>query len=821
MRKLRNINGEYSIIYKVIVKRGGAIVFNRPELDFFIMNSSIKKMVEEGKLQPFKYDVFNPLLLNKLFNNMISIEFSNYNELIYDYSVNYLRIFDSFIHKTLTYILKVSGISTDLVDQEKSNNCEALFLPTVRDDNDEPQFLPPILDSLFVIRNDLNFLNTEQISCLSDIDTRSIGFSHQKMRSLQVGFSDVFCHTIVYFIYTRMMLSISHRLEGSIDLYRDSSVRKENRSKIDKYIKHGIFFSPYTGTDFYKIPVYFKPIVDALQDVRQVKVLFNVNSYKEWCEFIERVNDVSNLQSNSFSSLLLAEIIGAEGIFNLYRWESTTGYYQLLECIKNDLYTPRSFLDDFISLNLMLPPTWGRLRFKLLQEFSNTNNLLVSDKYKTAAASSHSILKENLIYYNKYLYRLVFIAFPALNTLIDELIDKVLTKYNNDCLLALKKELDRILTEYIDKDYGLEGILKKNNSLKISLKERCLENDSFFKRFYRRELHYNPFNRYFDYSEANYLVNEEEVEEYKEEVICGDTVGIPKAKVIGVLDFINKNLVAKDKKNGHIKLECFKLYRETQNPLFGGKIDLICIQIALKLLIKAFPLEELNDDLELNSALTNDRLGRGLIDVIQELLLDYNNQEQLGIEQLLALSKFIKPILKGTNSELCHYQESLNGIEDPNGRYPKKIYNIGKLLRKYIEDDENNKLFFIGCIKVLFSNDLDDFERLLKDNEPEAFNEELDVFELTVYGKLLSEVIALIVKIRSLVLKWILKFVNLDNSNLTYNELDKYIEQHDFQYSYKYLLEKHHLFLNPSWKEYSKVWDGMLDRTYYNPKYNL
>ncbi|MDU6838849.1 MAG: hypothetical protein E6420_12075, partial [Staphylococcus haemolyticus] len=129
-------------------------MFNRPELDFFIMNSSIKKMVEEGKLQPFEYDVFNPLLLNKLFNNMIPIEFSNYNALIYDYSVNYLRPFDSFIHKILTHILKASGISSDLVDQEKSNNCEALFLPTIRADNDEPQFLPPILDSLFVIRND-------------------------------------------------------------------------------------------------------------------------------------------------------------------------------------------------------------------------------------------------------------------------------------------------------------------------------------------------------------------------------------------------------------------------------------------------------------------------------------------------------------------------------------------------------------------------------------------------------------------------------------------------------------------------------------------
>ena len=790
-------------------------MFNRPELDFFIMNSSIKKMVEERKLQPFEYDVFNPLLLNKLFNNMISIEFSNYNALIYDYSVNYLRTFDSFIHKTLTHILKASGINTDLVDQEKSNHCEALFLPTIRADNDEPQFLPPILDSLFVIRNDLKFLNTEQISCLSDIDTRNIGFSHQKIGRLQVGVSDAFLNMIVYFIYTRMMFSISHRLEGSIELYRDSIVRKEDRPRIDKYVKQGIFFSPYTERDFYKIPVYFKPIVDALQNVRQVKALFNVNSYKEWYEFIERANEVSNLQSDSFSSLLLAEIIGGEGIFNLYRWEGTTGYCQLLEDIKNDLHIPIAFLEDFISLNLMLPPTWGRLHFTLLQEFSSTNNLLVSDKYKTAVTSSQSILRKNLIYYNKYLYRLVFIAFPALNTLIDELIDNILTKYNNDCLLVLKKELDRILTKYIDKDYGLEGILKK------SLEERCLENDSFFKRFYCRKLHYNPFNRYFDYSDANYLVNEEEVEEYKEDVISGDTVGIPKAKVIGVLDFINKNLVAKDKKNGHIKLECFKLNRETQNPLFGGKIDLICIQIALKLLIKAFPLEELNDDLELNSALTNDRLGRGLIDVIQELLLDYNNQEQLGIEQLLALSKFIKPILKGTNTELCHYQESLNGIEDPNGRYPKKIYNIGKLLRKYIEDDDNNKLFFIGCIKVLFSNDLDDFERLLKDNEPEAFNKDLKVYELTVYGKLLSEVIALIVKIRSLVLKWILKFVNLDNSNLTYNELDKYIEQHDFQYSYKYLLEKHHLFLNPSWKEYSKVWDGMLDRTYYNPKYNL
>lgn len=796
-------------------------MFNRPELDFFIMNSSIKKMVEEGKLQPFEYDVFNPLLLNKLFNNMIPIEFSNYNALIYDYSVNYLRPFDSFIHKILTHILKASGISSDLVDQEKSNNCEALFLPTIRADNDEPQFLSPILDSLFVIRNDLNFLNTEQISCLSDIDTRSIGFSHQKIGRLQVEVSDAFLNTIVYFIYTRMMFSISHRLEGSIDLYRDSIVRKECRSKIDKYVKQGIFFSPYTETDFYKIPVYFKPIVDALQNVRQVKALFNVNSYKEWCKVIGRVNKVSNLQSDSFSSLLLAEIIGVEGIFNLYRWESTTGYCQLLEDIKNDLHTPMAFLEDFISLNLMLPPTWGRLHFKLLQEFSSTNNLLVSDKYKTAVTPSQSILRENLIYYNKYLYRLVFIAFPALNTLIDELINKVLTKYDNDCLLVLKKELDRILTKYIDKDYGLEGILKKNNSLKSRLKERCLKNDSFFKRFYCRGLHHNPFNRYFDYSDAKYVVNEEEVEEYKEEVICGDTVGIPKAKVIGVLDFINKNLVAKDKKNGYIKLECFKLYKETENPLFGGKIDLICIQIALKLLIKAFPLEELNDDLELNSALTNDRLGRGLIDIIQELLLDYNNQEQLGIEQLLALSKFIKPILKGTNTELCHYQESLNGIEDPNGRYPKKIYNIGKLLRKYIEDDDNNKLFFIGCIKVLFSNDIDDFERLLKDYEPEAFNKALNVFELTVYGKLLSEVIALIVKIRSLVLKWILKFVNLDNSNLTYNELDQYIEQHDFQYSYKYLLEKHHLFLNPSWKEYAKIWDGILDRTYYNPKYNL
>ena len=89
----------------------------------------------------------------------------------------------------------------------------------------------------------------------------------------------------------------------------------------------------------------------------------------------------------------------------------------------------------------MLPPTWGRLHFKLLQEFSSTNNLLVADKYKTAVTSSQSILRENLIYYNKYLYRLVFIAFPALNTLIDELIDKVLTKYNNDCLLVLKREL--------------------------------------------------------------------------------------------------------------------------------------------------------------------------------------------------------------------------------------------------------------------------------------------------------------------------------------------------------------------------------------------
>lgn len=48
MRKLRNINGEYSIIYDVIVKRGGAIVFNRPELDFFIMNSSIKKWLKRG-----------------------------------------------------------------------------------------------------------------------------------------------------------------------------------------------------------------------------------------------------------------------------------------------------------------------------------------------------------------------------------------------------------------------------------------------------------------------------------------------------------------------------------------------------------------------------------------------------------------------------------------------------------------------------------------------------------------------------------------------------------------------------------------------------
>jgi hypothetical protein len=785
------------------------------------MNNSIKKMVEEGKLQPFEYDVFNPLLLNKLFNNMIPIEFFNYNALIYDYSVNYLSPFDSFIHKILTHILKASGISSDLVDQEKSNNCEALFLPTIRADNDEPQFLPPILDSLFVIRNDLNFLNTEQISCLSDIDTRSIGFSHQKIGRLQVGVSDAFLNTIVYFIYTRMMFSISHRLEGSIDLYRESTVRKDSRSKIDKYVKQGIFFSPYTDTDFYKIPVYFKPVVDALQNVRQVKALFNVNSYKDWCKFIEKVNKVSNLQNDSFSSLLLAEIIGVEGIFNLYRWEGATGDCPLLEDIKNDLHTPMAFLEDFISLNLMLPPTWGRLHFKLLQEFSSTNNLLVSDKYKTAVTPSQSILRENLIYYNKYLYRLVFIAFPALNTLIDELINKVLTKYDNDCLLVLKKELDRILTKYIDKDYGLEGILKKNNSLKSRLIERCLKNDSFFKRFYCRGLHHNPFNRYFDYSDAKYVVNEEEVEEYKEEVICGDTVGIPKAKVIGVLDFINKNLVAKDKKNGYIKLECFKLYKETQNPLFGGKIDLICIQIALKLLIKAFPLEELNDDLELNSALTNDRLGRGLIDIIQELLLDYNNQEQLAIEQLLALSKFIKPILKGTNTELCHYQESLNGIEDPNGRYPKKIYNIGKLLRKYIEDDDNNKLFFIGCIKVLFSNDIDDFERLLKDYEPEAFNKALNEFELTVYGKLLSEVIALIVKIRSLVLKWILKFVNLDNSNLTYNELDKYIEQHDFQYSYKYLLEKHHLFLNPSWKEYAKIWDGMLDRTYYNPKYNL
>ena len=76
-------------------------------------------MVEEGKLQPFEYDVFNPLLLNKLFNNMIPIEFSNYNALIYDYSVNYLRAFDSFIHKILTHILEASGISSDLVDQEK------------------------------------------------------------------------------------------------------------------------------------------------------------------------------------------------------------------------------------------------------------------------------------------------------------------------------------------------------------------------------------------------------------------------------------------------------------------------------------------------------------------------------------------------------------------------------------------------------------------------------------------------------------------------------------------------------------------------------
>lgn len=798
-------------------------MFNRPELDFFIMNNSIKKMVEEGKLQPFEYDVFNPLLLNKLFNNMISIEFSNYNALIYDYRANYLRSFDSFIYNTLIDILKSADINTDFVDQEKSNNCEALFLPTIRTDDDEPKFLPPIFDSLFGIPTELYVLNKIQVSCLSDINTQNIGCFHQKIGSLQVGFKKEFCSTLIYFIYTRMMMSISSRLSGSLDLYRDDMVRKENRVTIDKYIKHSIFFSPYIGANVYKVPAYFKPIVDALQNVSQVKVLFNVNSYKEWCAFIERINDISNTQCDSFSSLLLAEITGAEGIFDLYKWGTTSTYFKFLENIKKDSDTISTLWEDFILLNLMLPPTWGKLNFKLLQNFPSINSLLVSVKYENNPTCSQTILKENLIYYNKYLYRLVFIAFPALNILIDELIDKVINecKHNNDCLLAIKNKLESIITMYVEKGYGLDYIVKKNNSLMISLKSKCLNDDPFFKKFYHRVLYYNPFNRYFDSSEAKLLVNEAEIDEYKKEVTCGEILGIPNAKLIGVLDFLNKYLLSKEKKASHIKFTCFKLYRENKNPLFGGKIDLICIQIVLKLLINAFPLEELNDDLNMRSVLTNERLGDGLNDVIQELILDYNNQNQLSTEQLLALSKFIRPILKGTNSELCHYQESLNGIEDPNSRYPKKIYNIGKFLRMYMENNDENKLFFIRCIKALFSNDLDDFGILLEKYPLESLNEESNILELTGAGKVFSEVIALIVKVKNLVLKWILKLVNLDNLKLSYNELDQYIEQHDFQYSYKYLLGQHHLFLNPSWKDYSNIWNEELDKNYYNINYKL
>ena len=72
---------------------------------------------------------------------------------------------------------------------------------------------------------------------------------------------------------------------------------------------------------------------------------------------------------------------------------------------------------------------------------------------------------------------------------------------------------------------------------------------TLFKRFYcRGGLHHNPFNRYFDYSDANYLVNEEEIDEYKKKLFVETRWEYLKAKVTGVLDFINRNLVAKDKK---------------------------------------------------------------------------------------------------------------------------------------------------------------------------------------------------------------------------------------------------------------------------------
>lgn len=801
-------------------------MFNRPELDCFIMNRNIKEKVEDDTLQPFEYAINNLILLNKLFNHSISIKFSSYNSVIYDYRINYLTNFSSLIYNTLKHIFRNSGIDTDSVNQEQCNSCEALFLPTIRGDYDEPQFLPPILDSLFDICDVVDFtgndLNNQKKTCLSNINIQNIGFSHQKVGSQSVSFSKGLNSAIIYFIYTRMMLGISSRINKSIDLYDKNSIESKKRLKIEKYIKNDIFFSPYIRPE-YKIPAYFKPILDVISEIDREKVLFTIQTYPKWCHFINEINEKSKSKIDTFSSLLLAELLGVETISKLYIWENTPYYSHFKNSLKLDSDIGSLFFDDFILLNLMLPPPLGRLNFNLLGTFTN-NNLLVSDEYKCKNTDPEFrfILQKNFIYYNKFLYRLIFIAFPALNTLIEEQLDIVFSncKINRESMVNLKSSLDTIINFYAEEHYTLDSILQNDNNMRDCSNKKYINDDSRFKSFYYRKLYYNPFNRYFNYSEANYLLSKDEFDDYKKEVICSEHSILPKAKLEGVLDVINKYQLFNAENNGKKshKLESFKLIQSTHNALFSGKINLLCIHIVTRLLTGLIDINNpIKYDSDISEKSVNNQLANEFINIIQDLLSDYNNQECLNVEQLLELSKFIKSLVKGSQRDLCYYQYALNGEKDEKNRYPKKIYNIGKSIRENIEKDDYNMSFFISCIEALRSNDLIDFQKLLTEYDFVSPNGK----EETEVGKVFNSILDLIYKIKELLLKWILKFTNLNNSKVYYDELNDYIDQLDFQYLYKYVLEKQHLFLNPSWKNYSKLWDGLLDKSYYNIKYNL
>lgn len=570
---------------------------------------------------------------------------------------------------------------------------------------------------------------------------------------------DLFIDSIEDYIASRVLLylGIKSALSNSstekstiVDKRHDKRYVKINRKAYDKAC-----FLYATLKKRHKNLYVLSDLLDLLSKADYP--LWKCSNSQKWYSEITKLEEILGCNQKNYvdelKECLFYEITKKDIISKLIIWRDSKEYNTFKELIIDnfDDYEYKNHINDLFVLITMLPPRLAQIFFNKICE----NTVL----WKTLSNRDDvSDIFEAVVLINRYLYQLIFIAFPALNNCILSALTETDTKKlnNDDILLTLRlnitRQLDFVTPLRSEKPYNryLHNIFNFTNTPY-----------NFFEKVYTGELYYNPLNLDYENLKAFVQLPDREVK------ISED-----------VYNYFNED-IRQDEKLYLKRLKFIEYSLYVSNSSILSELDYLSRQLLV------FWLENLDDISGADNPI-------GIVDeiskVVQKIYSCYSPEHKLlDYNAISELYRVLKKIKRDNYKPLCKIKESIR--ESFHDEFELNINSI---------DSSLYDKYGISIDQLVLLMSYDSYHDVLPFCRELNLKFIIDDEKNTMLGKLYFYLLGQLSKIKSCI---VVLSCSLDsdsgNSNYLYKRSKLLLKGEDYTNLYKMILSRHLIFLSP------------------------